>query len=245
MKISKIAASVVALAVWAAVVLIAEGRGSPQPVAPLRALLITGGCCHDYEAQQKILTEGISARANIVWTILYEGGSSKGGVIRDHRMSIYEKPAWTKGYDVVVHNECFGDVTNADFVNHIAKGHFDGVAAVVIHCSIHSYRKSETDEWRKCLGVSSYNHENARPFKVINIDPEHPVMKGFPATWTPGPGRIVSHQKALAQLRAAGQGHRRHGRGASVRLGQYLRQGPRFRHHPRPRQRDDGQRHLP
>jgi hypothetical protein len=29
---------------------------------PLRALLITGGCCHDYEAQKKILTEGISAR---------------------------------------------------------------------------------------------------------------------------------------------------------------------------------------
>src|ERR1043166_6356594 len=27
---------------------------------PLRALLITGGCCHDYEAQKKILSKGIS-----------------------------------------------------------------------------------------------------------------------------------------------------------------------------------------
>ena len=150
---------------------------------PIHALLITGGCCHDYGAQQKILTEGISARANVVWTILYEGGSSKGGVIRDHRMSVYEKPDWAKGYDVVVHNECFGDVTNVDFVNHIAKGHFDGVPAVVIHCTIHTYRKAATDEWRKCLGVSSYDHEKARRFKVININPDHPVMKGFPETW--------------------------------------------------------------
>src|SRR5665213_4365699 len=77
---------------------------SSRAAEPIRALLLTGGCCHDYGEQQKILTEGISARANVVWTILYEGGSSKGGVIRDHRMSIYEKPDWTKGYDVIVHN---------------------------------------------------------------------------------------------------------------------------------------------
>src|SRR5438093_1248462 len=44
---------------------------------PLRALLITGGCCHDYEAQKKILTEGINARANVQWTIIHEGGDGK------------------------------------------------------------------------------------------------------------------------------------------------------------------------
>jgi type 1 glutamine amidotransferase len=160
---------------------------------PIHALMITGGCCHDYEAQQKILSEGISARANVSWTILYEGGSSKSPdkVQRDHRVSIYEKPDWTKGYDIVVHNECYGDVTNSEFVNHIAKGHFDGVPAVVIHCTIHTYRKAATDEWRKCLGVSSYNHEGARRFKVININPDHPVMKGFPAEWQdPSPDEL-------------------------------------------------------
>lgn len=154
-----------------------------RAAAPIHALLLTGGCCHDYGEQQKILTEGISARANVVWTILYEGGSSRGGVIRDHVMSVYTNADWTKGYDVVVHNECFGDVTNAELVNHIARGHFDGVPAVVIHCTIHTYRKAPTDEWRKCLGVSSYNHEGARKFKVINLNPDHPVMKGFPAIW--------------------------------------------------------------
>jgi hypothetical protein len=47
-------------------------------VEPIHALLIAGGCCHDYEAQKTILTEGISARANVTWDILFEGGSSKG-----------------------------------------------------------------------------------------------------------------------------------------------------------------------
>lgn len=101
--------------------------GLARAVEPIHALLLTGGCCHDYGAQLKILTEGISARANVDWDIRYEGGSSTGGVKRSHRMSIYDKPDWSKGYDIVVHNECFGDVTNAEFVEHIAKGHFDGV----------------------------------------------------------------------------------------------------------------------
>lgn len=150
---------------------------------PLHALLITGGCCHDYDKQRAILTEGISARANVTWDIIYEGGDANSGGTRNHLVSIYEKPDWTKGFDVIVHNECFGDVTNVDFINHIAKAHFDGVPAVVIHCSIHSYRHAKTDEWRQLLGVSSYNHEDARLFKVINMAPENPIMKGFPDTW--------------------------------------------------------------
>jgi uncharacterized protein len=163
--------------------LLLVGASTARAAEPIHALLITGGCCHDYDAQKKILTEGISARANVTWDILYEGGDVNSGGTRNHRMSIYEKPDWTKGFDVIVHNECFGDVTNVDFVNRIAKGHWDGVPAVVIHCAIHSYRHSKTDEWRKLLGVSSYNHEDARLFNVININPDHPVMKGFPANW--------------------------------------------------------------
>src|SRR6266545_7963726 len=50
---------------------------SVRAAEPLHALLITGGCCHDYEAQKKILSEGISARANVTWTIVHEGGDTK------------------------------------------------------------------------------------------------------------------------------------------------------------------------
>src|SRR4051812_1408748 len=165
---------------------------STAPAAePLRALLITGGCCHDYEGQKKVLTEGISARANVTWTIVHEGGSDS----KDTKFSIYEKPDWTKGFDVVVHNECSGMVTNVEWVEHIAKGHFDGVPAVVIHCSIHSYRNSTTDEWRKLLGVSSYRHQALRPFQVETIKPEHPIMKGFPVKWQDGPDELYEIKK--------------------------------------------------
>src|SRR6266850_4708289 len=129
-----------------------------EAAEPLRALMITGGCCHDYEAQKKILSEGISARANVTWTIIHEGDQDG----KDHQFSIYEKPNWAKGFDVIVHNECSGKVTNVVWVEHIAKAHFDGVPAVVIHCSIHSYRESKTDEWRKLLGVSSFRHQAKR-----------------------------------------------------------------------------------
>ena len=36
---------------------------------PIKALLVAGGCCHDYKTQKTIITEGISARANVQWVI--------------------------------------------------------------------------------------------------------------------------------------------------------------------------------
>lgn len=165
--------------------------GAATGAQTLRAVLITGGCCHDYEAQKKILSEGISARANVSWTIVHEGDQDA----KEHKFSIYEKPDWTKGYDVVVHNECSGGITNVAWVEGIAKAHFAGVPAVVIHCSIHSYRNSSTDEWRKLLGVSSYRHQARRPFEVVNIKPEHPIMKGFPAKWQDAPDELYEIKK--------------------------------------------------
>ncbi|HSU55412.1 MAG TPA: ThuA domain-containing protein [Candidatus Dormibacteraeota bacterium] len=158
---------------------------------PLRALMITGGCCHDYAAQKKILSEGISARANVTWTIIHEGDSGS----RDTKFSIYEKPDWAKGFDVVLHNECSGFVSNATFVEHIAKAHFEGVPSVVLHCSIHSYRYSSTDEWRKMLGVSSYRHQTQRPFDVEVVKADHPVIKGWPLKWHDDPDELYEIKK--------------------------------------------------
>src|SRR5689334_18329355 len=39
---------------------------------PIRALLVIGGCCHDYKHQKDVLTKGISQRANVEWTIAYD-----------------------------------------------------------------------------------------------------------------------------------------------------------------------------
>ena len=36
-----------------------------QAAEPLKALLITGGCCHDYAKQKLIISQGVSKRANV------------------------------------------------------------------------------------------------------------------------------------------------------------------------------------
>jgi len=179
--------------VFAGSLLVAAGfpQIARSEVNPIRALMITGGCCHDYEAQKKILSEGISARANVTWTIVHEGD----GDAKTTRFSIYTNADWTKGYDVVLHNECSGQVTNADWVEHIAKGHFEGTPAVVLHCSIHSYRFSSTDEWRKTLGVSSMRHQPKRKFEVVTVKTDHPIMKAFPAKWQHEPDELYEIKK--------------------------------------------------
>lgn len=151
-----------------------------QAAKPIRALLVTGGCCHDYNAQTKTLTEGISARANVTWTICNEGDGSD----KDTEYSIYKKPSWAKDFDVVVHNECAGRLTNVAWVESIVREQTNrGVGVVMIHCSMHSYRDAGTDEWRKLIGLKSMRHQPKRAFDVINVGTNHPIMKTFPAKW--------------------------------------------------------------
>lgn len=171
-----------ALAVLAALVFTGGSSADDARPRALRVLMVTGGCCHDYENQKMILAEGLSARAHVEFDIVHEEGP-QGKKDKTHRISIYEKDDWAAGYDVVLHNECFGGITDDAFVERIAKPHFDGVPAVMLHCSAHSYRAAATDEWRKCLGMKSMSHEKNRDLLVKNIAPEHPVMKGFPAEW--------------------------------------------------------------
>ena len=153
-----------------------------QDAKPLRALMVCGGCCHDYTSQKKILSEGLSARINVAWTIVHED-APKGSDERTHQISIYTKPEWWKDYDVVLHNECFGAVKDDAFIEGIAAAHSAGVPAVMLHCSSHSYRAGTTDEWRKCIGITSRSHEKRRDLTVKPIKPDHPVMKGFPPEW--------------------------------------------------------------
>lgn len=148
----------------------------------LKGLLITGGCCHDYERQILILTEGLSQRVSITWDVVHEGDPKD----RAYQLSVYNNPRWSRGYDVVVHNECFGAVEDVQFVEQIVRGHTEtGVPAVVLHCSMHTYRTAATDEYRKLLGVTSRRHEKGgRALEVKPAANSHPIMTGFPAYWT-------------------------------------------------------------
>jgi type 1 glutamine amidotransferase len=144
---------------------------------PIKALMVCGGCCHDYTGQSKVVSEGVSARANVEWTIVNFGKDRK------DRNPVYQKADWAAGYDVVLHNECYGAEEDNAYIERITKPHFDGLPAVTLHCSTHSYRAATTDEWRKLLGVGSWWHEKRRHLDITNVAPTHPIMKTFPSTW--------------------------------------------------------------
>ena len=132
-------------------------------------MLITGGCCHDYDGQKKIITEGVSARARVVWTVVHEGGSSS-----NHRVSVYEQPNWAANYDVVVHNECFSAVTDKAFIEKALRPHRAGVGAVVVHFAMHTFRDLKSDEWREFLGVDTRGHGPQHPLEIKNLKPATP-----------------------------------------------------------------------
>ncbi|MGD0092784.1 MAG: ThuA domain-containing protein, partial [Planctomycetota bacterium] len=112
-----------------------------EDVKPIKALLIIGGNAHDYKTQTKLITEGLSARANIEWTVEHPVNALGKEMPGNTAIEIYKKPDWIKGYDVVVHNECYAEVMDKEFVESIAKAHSEsGVAGVVIHGTLHAYR---------------------------------------------------------------------------------------------------------
>jgi len=145
---------------------------------PLKLLLITGGCCHNYRFQSHALTNGVSATVDSTWTVVNEGGAGTRAQI-----ALYENPDWAKPFDAVVHNECFADTDNPDYVRKIVAAHRAGKPAVVVHCAMHTYRAAKFDDWREFLGVTSLHHEHQSRYPVKLVRPEHPVLRGFPTDW--------------------------------------------------------------
>jgi type 1 glutamine amidotransferase len=148
---------------------------------PIRALLVVGGCCHDYAQQKEILTKGISARANVQWAISYD--PDKG---TKHINPIYEKPDWAKGFDVIVHDECCSEVKDLPVIDRILQPHRDGLPSVVLHCGMHCYRSEgypKSTPWFEFTGLVTTMHDQKAPIAVTFTDKESPITKGL-ADWT-------------------------------------------------------------
>ena len=155
-----------------------------EEAKPINALMVTGGCCHNYNSQKQILSEGISTVADVKWTVVHQGGSTT-----NTRIPLYEKEDWWKGYDVVLHNECFAAVSDPAWTKRIITPHFEGLPAVVVHCAMHCYR-DKTDEWFKFVGVTSHRHGRHYPFEVINLEAANPIMKEFGEKWMTPKGEL-------------------------------------------------------
>lgn len=152
----------------------------PAPAAepePIRALLVLGGCCHDYKEQQTLLTKGVSARANVQWKISYDPDTGT-----KHLNPWYEKDDWAKGFDVVVHDECCSDVKDIKTVEQILQPHRAGLPAVILHCGMHSYRTEgypKNTPWFDFTGLASTGHGPQVPIDISYVNEDSPITKGF------------------------------------------------------------------
>jgi len=164
-------------------------HSAEPPVKPLKALLITGGCCHDYTTQKQLIKQGLEERAHIEVTVVQQGGTTT-----NTKIPLYEDPNWADGYDVVLHDECFSDVPDPAWTQRILKPHQAGLPGVVIHCAMHCYRDG-TEEWFKFCGVTSRRHGAHYAHEVLNRDAEHPIMKNFGAGWANPAGELYWIEK--------------------------------------------------
>jgi type 1 glutamine amidotransferase len=148
---------------------------------PIRALLVLGGCCHDYAKQKDVITKGVSGRANVSWSVSYD--PDKG---TKHLNPVYEKADWSKGFDVIVHDECTSDVKDLDVIERVLKPHREGLPGVVLHCGMHSYRSEgwpKSTPWFDFTGLASTGHGPQLPIAITFTDKDSPITKGM-ENWT-------------------------------------------------------------
>ena len=158
-----------------------RGRGPGDPFAGqprINALIVSGGCCHDYALQGRLLMDAVSRALPVDWTLVVQGGRGTTG-----SMPVYARSDWSKGFDIVIHNECLANVDDPQYIRNITTAHRGGPPAVVIHCAMHSYRSATIDDWREFLGVTSRQHTKPFPIPVKVAARDHAAMKGFKEDW--------------------------------------------------------------
>ncbi len=177
---------------------------------PLKALLITGGCCHDYKTQKDLLKEGIESRANITVDQIHTDSSST-----KPDLPIYGMPEYAKGYDVVIHDECAADIASPETIQGVLAPHKDGTPGVNLHCAMHSYRfgdfkkpvekGAENGAWYEYLGLQSSGHGPQKPISIVFTDKEHPVTNGA-ADWTTIKEELYNNVKVFDTAHILAQG---------------------------------------
>ncbi len=152
----------------------------------LKALILTSpGVYHNYEQQTWALGHGIAERINVRFDV-----------------SLAEVERWkttdfSVGYDVLIYNICMADNQDAALIANLRRQTEElGVPALVIHCTMHSFR--ETDLWWPMFGLQTKAQEPQRALKQVQED-EHPILSGIPLEWT------VANDELYINLQFTGQ----------------------------------------
>jgi hypothetical protein len=161
---------------------------SSLAAAPIRVLLLTGGCCHDYPHQKDILKNGLEERANVTVTQIHTDDKST-----KPPLEILGNADYAKNFDVVIHDECGADISDPEKVLAVLKPHKDGLPGVNLHCAMHSYRIGDPNSpvelgtphgyWFEYLGLQSSAHGAQLPIAITFTNKENPIVKGL-ADWT-------------------------------------------------------------
>ncbi len=171
---------------------------------PIRALLVLGGCCHDYAVQKELLSNGIKARAHVEVTVAHDPDKTT-----KHLNPIYEQANWAEGFDVIIHDECSSDVKDLAVINRILEPHRKGLPAVLLHCGMHSFRSEGYPKaitpWFEFTGLQSTGHGPQAPIDVQLIADSSPIVEGQP-NWTTineelynnSEGKLIESAKAIA-----------------------------------------------
>ncbi len=163
-----------------------------EEVKPLRVLLLTGGCCHDYTKQKDILKQGLEARANLVVDQIHTEIPA-GTSATKPPLPIYGNPDYAKGYDVIIHDECAADINDPAIIKAVLAPHRAGIPGVNLHCAVHCYRignpgesataGSERALWFDYLGLQSSGHGAQKPIAISFTEKHSGITQGL-ADWS-------------------------------------------------------------
>lgn len=158
-------------AVRAGLIMLLAASSAASIAQPLRALLLTTpGVYHNYERQNQVLTAALAQRMQIRFDI-----------------SLAEERRWQHedygaGYDVIIYNICMADNDNAALIGNMRRQtEVLGTPAVVLHCTMHSFR--DTQHWWPFLGLKSQRHDPLGKMRIRKVA-QHPVLSGIDDDWT-------------------------------------------------------------
>jgi type 1 glutamine amidotransferase len=190
--------------------LLANSVHAENAAKPLRVLLITGGCCHDYAKQKDLLKEGLEKRLNIVIDQVYSDDKTV-----KPPLSIYGNPEYAKGYDLIIHDECSAGISEESVIEGVLAPHKQGIPGVNLHCAMHSYRIGNAGQpatigtphgfWFEYLGLQSSGHGPQEPIAISYLDKSDVTFKGL-SDWSTVKEELYNNVKVFDSARAVAKG---------------------------------------
>ena len=148
-----------------------EKSAPAKSPAPLKVLLVTSGGYHDYKTLAPLLATNLAQRVNA--TVEAKSG-----------LDVFVNAKFADAYDAVVYDVCDDEIPDAS-MDHVLNAIRAGKPAVMVHCSIHAFRKSsKIGEWETLCGMRSKVHDPYQKFTVNKLDAGSPITKFFPDDWT-------------------------------------------------------------